>query len=183
MNLRESKRISNEKVMPPYTTSKSLYPKFIWFNSRIKLKFKVSCLKQEDKAAFTSKNVVNYFIVYELDTWPWGINTYFTLKNCLFGSVKITKNVDPDKYKHSVYNIGFGSRSFYLLPNNTTRRNVSIFRVDMILWVHIDNKGKDMLIPGDGPTQGLDDTTLTAKAIYSIKFTESNTKILFKFVL
>ena len=31
---------------------------------------------------------------------------------------------------------------------------------------HIDNKNKDMLILGEGPTEGLDDTTLTAEAIY-----------------
>ena len=42
--------------------------------------------------------------------------------------------------------------------------------------VHICNKGKDILILGDGPTQGLDDTTLTAEAIYSINFTQSKKK-------
>ena len=31
------------------------------------------------------------------------MNTYFTLNNCLFGSVKLTKNADPDKYKYSHY--------------------------------------------------------------------------------
>ena len=36
--------------------------------------------------------------------------------------------------------------------------------------VHIDNKNKDILILGERPTQGLDDTTLTAEAKYSIKF-------------
>ena len=30
--------------------------------------------------------------------------------------------------------------------------------------VHVDNKGKDILTLGKGPTQGLDDTTLTAEA-------------------
>ena len=35
--------------------------------------------------------------------------------------------------------------------------------------VHIDNKNKDTLILGEGPTQGLDDTTLTAEAKYPIK--------------
>ena len=29
--------------------------------------------------------------------------------------------------------------------------------------VHIDNKGKDILILGKGPTQGLHDTTLTVE--------------------
>ena len=44
--------------------------------------------------------------------------------------------------------------------------------------VHIDNKGKDILILGKGPTQGLDDTTLTAKAKYPIKFAEQNKRLL-----
>ena len=37
--------------------------------------------------------------------------------------------------------------------------------------VHIDNKGKDMLILGKGPTQGLNNTTLTAEIQCSINFT------------
>ena len=36
--------------------------------------------------------------------------------------------------------------------------------------VHIDNKNKNISIPGIGSTQGLDDTTSTAKAQYSISF-------------
>ena len=39
--------------------------------------------------------------------------------------------------------------------------------------VHVDNKGKDILILVEGPTQELDDTTLTAEAKYSINFTQS----------
>ena len=31
--------------------------------------------------------------------------------NCLFGSIKLTKNADPDKYKYCGYSIGFDSRS------------------------------------------------------------------------
>ena len=38
--------------------------------------------------------------------------------------------------------------------------------------VHIDNKQKNTLILGEGPMQGLDNTTLTAKAKYAINFTE-----------
>ena len=41
----------------------------------------------------------------------------------------------------------------------------------MSLFLHIDNQGKDILILGEGPTQGLDETTLTAEAIYPINFT------------
>ena len=34
-------------------------------------------------------------------------------------------------------------------------KNVIIFGADMSSSVHIDNKGKDILIFGEGPTQGL----------------------------
>ena len=37
---------------------------------------------------------------------------------------------------------------------------------------HIDNKNKDILILGEGPTQELDDATLTAEAKYPINFTQ-----------
>ena len=69
-----------KKNIPPYTTSKSLSPKLVWYNSRLKLKYKGSYLKQEDKAAFTPKKVVNFFIVYELDSWPRDLDSDFTLK-------------------------------------------------------------------------------------------------------
>ena len=40
--------------------------------------------------------------------------------------------------------------------------------------VHIDNNEKYILILGEGPTQGLDDTTLTAEAKYPLDFTQPN---------
>ena len=43
--------------------------------------------------------------------------------------------------------------------------------------VHNDNKGKSyILILGEGPTQGSDDTTSRAKAIYPINFTQRNNR-------
>ena len=42
--------------------------------------------------------------------------------------------------------------------------------------MHINNKKKDVLFLVIGPTQGLDDTTLTAEAQYSINFSRSNRK-------
>ena len=38
--------------------------------------------------------------------------------------------------------------------------------------VDVDNKGKNILILGEKPTQGLDDTTLTAEGKYPINFTQ-----------
>ena len=59
-------------------------------------------------------------------------------------------------------------------------KNVNIFGADMSSSVYIDNKNKDILILGEGPTQGLDDTTLTAEAKYSINFSRSNKKFCLK---
>ena len=42
--------------------------------------------------------------------------------------------------------------------------------------VHINNNKKDTLILGKGPSQRLDDTTLTSEAHNSINFSRSNGK-------
>ena len=41
---------------------------------------------------------------------------------------------------------------------------------------YVDNKGKDILILGKGPTQGLGEHSLTTEKMYSINFTKVNTK-------
>ena len=49
-------------------------------------------------------------------------------------------------------------------------KTVIIFGLDMSSYVHIGNKKKYILILGLGPTQGLENTALTAEAHYSINF-------------
>ena len=82
--------------------------------------------------------------------------------DCLFGSVKRTKNADPDKYKYSGYGMGFDSHPEFLLPDGSYGENAIIFGVEISSSVHADNTGKDILILGKGPTQGLDGTALSA---------------------
>ena len=43
----------------------------------------------------------------------------------------------------------------------------------MNLSVNVDNEGKDILTLGEGTTQGLDDTILTAEAKCLVNFTQS----------
>ena len=45
----------------------------------------------------------------------------------------------------------------------------------MSSFVHFDDKKKDILIPSDGPTQGLE-YTLTAEKMFSINFTVTKNK-------
>ena len=138
-------------------------------NSRTRLEFKGSCSKQEDIAAYTPKNVVNFYIVYELNMWSQDLNAEFTLKDCLFGNVRINKNDDPNKYSYSGCGIGFDSCSLISFPNDWGK-NAIIFGADMSSSVHANNKNKDILILSKGETIGLDNTTLTAEAEYSINF-------------
>ena len=42
--------------------------------------------------------------------------------------------------------------------------------------VHVDNKGKDILILGKSPRQGLGEHSLTAEKIYSVNFTDDREK-------
>ena len=81
---------------------------------------------------------------YTLGPQLRNLNTDFTLGNCLFGSVKLTKNADPDKYKYAGYSIGFDSRSEFLFTDENYGKNVIIFGADMISSVHVDNKEKYM---------------------------------------
>ena len=92
----------------------------------------------------------------------------------LFGAVKLTKNTDIDKYKYSGYGIGFDGHRFYSHPSGRTWKSVIIFGVDMNSSSHFHNKGKDFLILGKGPTQGLGEHSLTAGKIYSVNFTKVN---------
>ena len=43
--------------------------------------------------------------------------------------------------------------------------------------MHVDNKKKDILVLGKGPTQWLNDTAITAEAKYFINFTESGNRL------
>ena len=123
--------------------------------------------------------IVNVYIVYETVSYSSWSNDY-TLRNCLFGAVSLTKNADIDKCKCSGYGIGFDKRRFFSHPSGGTGRIINIFGVDISSPTEIDNRKKDILfliniLIGKGPAQGLEHT-LSAEKIYSINFTENNKK-------
>ena len=123
------------------------------------------------------KTVVNIYIAYKVNLYPFKQSTNITLGNSLFGAVKLIKNVDFDKYKYSAYSIGFDVNGTFSLCNDSGfGKNVIIFGVDMSSFVHIDNKKKYILILGKGPTQELDDIRLTAEKEFIINFSEHRKK-------
>ena len=132
------------------------------------MQFTRSCLKQSDHI-FTHHKIVNIYIVYELAASSSHTNDP-ALKNCLFGAVTLSKNADIEKYKYSGYGTGFERRSSFSFLSGGFGQNVLIYGADMSSSTHIDDKKKDILVLGRGPTQGLE-STLTAEKIYSINFT------------
>ena len=117
------------------------------------------------------RKVISTCISYILEHWPRDLNTDFTIGNCLFGSIELTKNTGPDKY--SGYRIEFDSRYEFSFRDRSVAKNVIIFGTDFSSVVHFDNENKDILILGEGTTQGLDDTTLATEAKYPINFKKS----------
>ena len=136
----------------------------------MRVKFIGSCLKQT-KISYTHGAIVNIYIVYELGASSSNNNP--TLKNCLFVAVTLTKNADIDKYGY--YGIRFDRRSSFSFPGGEFGQNLLTFGADMSSSAHIDNKTKDILVLGKGPTQGLEHT-LTTEKMYSISFTFTRTK-------
>ena len=90
----------------------------------------------------------------------------------MFGAVKLTRHPNIDSYKYSGYGIGFDRKGKFSFDNGFGH-NAIIFGVDMS---SSNNKTKNILVLGEGITQGLDNTTLTAEKKSSINFTENNKK-------
>ena len=102
--------MSKENITTPAKLYNSFTPKPTYIHDyKLAVKYEGNCLKQ-NKVFLSHGNVVNVFIVYQLDTWSHDINTYFALKYCLFRSVKLNKNTDPDKHIYSGQGIGYDSR-------------------------------------------------------------------------
>ena len=160
------------KILFPTTSDYSLNPQLSYLGTKTRLEFRGCCLKQ-DQIIFNHGKIIKIYIVYELDKIH--VNVSPTLVNCLFGANNLTKNSDIDKNKYSEYGIGFDRGNVYSVGNGFGR-NVIIFGADMSSSVHVDNSGKEILIFGKGPTQGLGEHSLIADKMYSVNFTDNKEK-------
>ena len=116
----------------------SLAPPINNYGIKTRVKFTGSCLQQL-KISYTHKNIVNIYVIYELDASTSNINDPI-LKTFLFLIVTLTKNTDIDKCGYSGYAIGFDRRSSFSFPGGGFGQNIIIFGVDMSSSPHIDNK-------------------------------------------
>ena len=70
------------------------------------------------------KKVINLYISYTLRPQLRNSNINFALGNCLFGSLKVNKNADLDKYKYTGHSIEFGRRSEFYLHMKTMEKTL-----------------------------------------------------------
>ena len=150
------KGLSDENIKPFPTSDNSLTPSIDYYSYKIRVKFNGSILRQP-KVSYTHGKIVNIYIVFELAESSSHSDDP-TLKNCLFGAVTLTQNSDIDKYGYSGYGIAFDRRSSLSFPGAGFGQNVLILGVGMSSSAYMDNKKKDILVLGKGPTQELEHT-------------------------
>ena len=123
-------------VLSAVSHSLSVVPRLINENGELNISFSGNLLKQT-KVADNHGRIINIYIVYKQQKRS-NDNADMTLENCLFGPVKITKDVDTSKYNYSGHGIGFDSGSSFSHPasGNLNARNVIIFGCDHQI-VHI----------------------------------------------
>ena len=103
------------------------------------MNFNGRCLVK--KKSSTPNKLINLYISYTLGSQLKSLKTDFTLSNCLFGSLKLTKNADLGNYKFKGYGIGFDPRSEFLITDGSYGQIFIIFGTDMSSCVHVDDKG------------------------------------------
>ena len=114
--------------------------------------------------------VINLYISYILHKCSRDSNTDFTLGNCLFGDVKVTKNADPDIYGYNDYGIGFDARSKFSLPDGSWGKMLLFLELMIALMCILIAKRKisQFLMKEETWLQVLHDTTITVEAKYPI---------------
>ena len=122
------KGLCNEQIKAPNTSTNNDQAPILEYDDReISLKFSGVLLKQS-RVTYNHGPKINIFIVYKLITHT--INTDFALKDCLLGSVKITKDKDPDNYVYGGFGIDFDGKSTFSHSDGTNAHNVIIFGAD-----------------------------------------------------
>ena len=95
---RKSSGISEENIENTTKSYSSFSPIFVDHYVLSHINFNGHCLINNNISI--PKKVIKLYTSYIINQWLRNLNTYFILKNCLFGSVKLTKNADSDKYKY-----------------------------------------------------------------------------------
>ena len=127
------------------------------------VKFDGSCLIKQNKFTFNNK-VLNICIIYDLDST---LNNFDpNLENCLFGSVKITKSSNINKYVYNVYGLAFYSKNVFKYSDGSFRNNAIIFGV---------NGSENVLVLGKGIVK-INNKTVNATKMYETNISRTKVK-------
>ena len=142
--------MSDENINSITTSNYSITQELSDYGTKARVKLRGGCLKQ-DKATYNHGTIIDIYIVYDISK-NYNISSYSTLENCLFGNSSLIKHGDISPYKYSGYGIGFDRKGEFSFGNGFGR-NYIILGADINSSVHVDNKKKDILIFGKGPTK------------------------------
>ena len=145
--------------------SKPIRPAYVIFNH------KESFFEQKKENIIKSGSIVNIYVVYSLSQIT--INSDNALKNCLFGTTKVTKPTDTtdiDKHIYPGYGLGLYSRGQFSHPQGGMARNIIIFGVNSSNSVYATSKIQNILILGHGLAQKVNNPTIYAEKMYSLNF-------------
>ena len=141
----KSRKLNDVKIESIKANNYLLNPSLDVYDNDTKIRIKLNrSFLNRFTPTILQGDMVNIYIFYEI-TSDYKDISYPTLENCLFGSVKLTKNADIDKYGYSGYGIGFDRETSFSFGNEIGK-NVIIFGVDMSSSAKIDNRKKDILI-------------------------------------
>ena len=108
----KSKGLSDLEIKSIKINNHLLNPRIDQYDlHKIKRKFNESFLNRLPPSIILGK-IVNIYRVYEISNY-FNDSNYPTIESCLFGSVKLTKNADINKYKYFGYVIGFDRKGFF----------------------------------------------------------------------
>ena len=130
--------MSEENIKNITKPGRNFAPTFVDYHLLPDINFNGYCLMNNISIPKKIISIYNKYIIISLICYNIfltnpslrNLNTDFPLNIC-FGSVKLTKNVDPDKYKYSSYDIGFDSHLELLFIDESMKRNFIVFGADM----------------------------------------------------
>ena len=107
---------------------------------RVKLIFNNSVLVRKSFPSLYNSSILNLYIVYKLNACSANPTNNSPLKNCLFGTLKQTRNVGKSELNHNGWGIAL-DEGFWSFDNDYAK-NVVIFAVDYSSSSHNYNRKK-----------------------------------------
>ena len=143
---------------------------------------------KQNKLGYYHGGVINIYCVYKLNdlnnTEDLKIRDTtspdFTAQNCLFGAVKIVKDINTSHYKYTGYGICFDGKGSFSFGNRTDVKYVLVLGADMSSFGNDYTGRNNIYVLGKTFIQGFSTDgaghTISQKGIYKTNMTEPEKK-------